>query len=123
MKQSTVIRGAHNPMVVQRGADVIINVQVLDHLARIAISGRFDFRAHLYFDEACAPLLHNVAVHVIEIDMSKVDYMDSAALGMLLMLRERAAGTPIVLANASGVASRLLEIANFDKFFSIGNTH
>lgn len=99
----------------------VISVQILDHLARIAMSGRFDFKAYRDFRDAYTPPLDNAAVSEIEIEMSKVDYMDSAALGMLLLLSERAkaANKPVALVNASGAVSRLLEIANFSKIFNI----
>ena len=96
-----------------------INVQTLNRSACVALSGRFDFKVYRDFKEACAPLLDNGAVHEIEIDLGKVDYMDSAALGMLLLLKERADSRPITLVNAYGVVSRLLEVANFDRIFSV----
>lgn len=98
-----------------------INVQIRGHSACIAISGRFDFQMHGDFKEAYTPLLDNTAVSEIEVEMSKVDYMDSAALGMLLLLSERAkaADKPVVLAHASGTVLRVLEVANFSKIFNI----
>ncbi|MDD5300376.1 MAG: STAS domain-containing protein [Gallionella sp.] len=98
-----------------------INVQTRGHSARVAVSGRFDFQVHRDFKDAYTPLLDNAAVSEIEVEMSKVDYMDSAALGMLLLLSECAhvANKPVVLANASGTVSRVLKIANFSKIFNI----
>lgn len=98
-----------------------INVQILGHLARIATSGRFDFQAHCDFKNAYTLLLDNAAVREIEIEMSKVDYIDSAALGMLLLLGEcaKAANKPVALVNVSGTVLRVLEIANFSKVFNI----
>ncbi|MDO8812585.1 MAG: STAS domain-containing protein [Gallionella sp.] len=98
-----------------------INMQILGHSARIAVSGRFDFQVHRDFKDAYTPLLDNAAVSEIEIEMSKVDYMDSAALGMLLLLSERAhaANKQVALANATGTVSRVLEIANFSKIFNV----
>lgn len=98
-----------------------INVQILDHLARIAITSRFEFKMYYDFKNAFTQLLDNAAVREIEVEMSKVDYMDSAALGMLLLLGERAkaANKPVVLTNASGTVLQVLEIANFSKIFSI----
>ena len=63
-----------------------INVQVQDHMARINMFGRFDFQVHREFKDAYTPLLDNNAVREIEIEMSKVDYLDSSALGMLMLL-------------------------------------
>ena len=98
-----------------------INVQISDHMARIVMSGRFDFGAHRNFKDAYMTLLGNAAVRGIEIEMSKVDYLDSAALGMLLLLHERAkdANKPVSLLNATGIALQVMEVANFSKIFTI----
>ena len=98
-----------------------INVQIHDRSARIAMSGRFDFQVHRDFKDAYTPLLDNAAVHEIEVEMSKVDYLDSSALGMLMLLNERAmaANKSVALLNTSGVVSQVLEVANFSKIFNI----
>lgn len=100
-----------------------MNTQIRDHSARITMTGRFDFGVHRDFKDAYMPLLGNAAVREIEIEMSKVDYLDSAALGMLLLLHERAreANKPVALLNASGTASQVMEVANFSKIFTVKN--
>jgi len=76
---------------------------------------------HRDFKNIYMPLLDNAAVHEIEIEMSQVDYMDSAALGMLILLNERCkdAGKSISLVNVSGYATQVLTISNFNKIFNI----
>lgn len=98
-----------------------MDIQVSDHSARITMSGRFDFGVHRDFKDAYTMLLGNAAVHEIEIEMSKVDYLDSAALGMLLLLHERAreANKLVALLNISSEAAQVMEIANFSKIFTI----
>ena len=100
-----------------------INVQIRDRSARITLSGRFDFDVHRDFKNAYMPLIDNATVREIEIEMSKVDYLDSAALGMLMLLNERAkdASKSILLLNASSVVSNVLEVANFNRIFRIKN--
>ena len=100
-----------------------MNIQVRNHSARIAMSGRFDFGVHRDFKNAYMTLLGNADVHEIELEMSKVDYLDSAALGMLLLLHERAkdVNKPLALLNPSGAASQMMEVANFSKFINIKN--
>ena len=100
-----------------------INVQIQDRSARIAMTGRFDFEVHRDFKNAYMPLINNGTVREIEIEMSKVDYLDSAALGMLMLLNERAkeANKPVALLNTSNVVSQVLEVANFSKIFNIRN--
>lgn len=98
-----------------------INVRIRDHAARITMLGRFDFEVHRDFKNAYMTLLDKPAVHEIEVEMSKVDYLDSAALGMLMLLHDRAreAQKMVVLLNASGVASQVMEVANFSNIFTI----
>lgn len=87
----------------------------------LSLSGRFDFNHHREFRNACAPLLEEAAASVIQVDLGQVDYMDSSALGMLLMLRDKAgaAGKRVELCHVQGNVRQVLEIANFDKLFTI----
>jgi len=98
-----------------------ITVQIRDNVARISMSGRFDFQVHREFKESYTSLIDNAAVREIEIEMSKIDYLDSSALGMLMLLNERAkaANKSVVLMNTSGVVAQVLEVANFSKIFKI----
>lgn|SRR5512135_3288376 len=97
--------------------------QVQNSAARIVISGRLAFEAHTDFKNAYMPLLDNALVHDIELEMSKVNYVDIAGLGMLLLMSERAtvANKSVTLLNVCGVVSAELEFANFSKIFTIKN--
>ncbi len=90
-------------------------------VARIEMNGRFDFNLHRAFKDAYDPVLSHGKVLSLEIDLSKVEYLDSSALGMLLLLRERAqtAGVTVVLCKPSSTVMQILEIANFNKLFTI----
>ncbi len=98
-----------------------INANVSGNTATINMSGRFDFNVQREFKEAYDPQLNNVAVGVIEVNLAGVDYLDSSALGMLLMLRERstAAGKSLKLCKPTPGVAQILEIANFAKLFTI----
>jgi HptB-dependent secretion and biofilm anti anti-sigma factor len=100
-----------------------ISVSILGSVARISMAGRFDFQVHREFKDAYSALLVNDAVSEIEIEMSRVDYLDSSALGMLILLNERAkeAKKIITLLNASSVVAQVLDVANFSKIFNIKN--
>ena len=98
-----------------------ISASVSGTAATISMTGRFDFNVQRDFKDAYDPQLKNAAVVNIHVNLAGVDYLDSSALGMLLMLRERAAssGKGLKLCKpASGVA-QILEIANFSKLFTI----
>lgn len=98
-----------------------ITVQIRDNVARIAMSGRFDFQLHREFKDAYTPLIEDATVREIEVEMSKVDYIDSSALGMLMLLNERAKGgkKSVTLLNSSAVVTQVLEVANFGRIFEI----
>ena len=60
--------------------------------AVVKLSGRFDFNTHREFRGAYEPLVADVSVRSVVVDFSGVDYLDSSALGMLLMLRDKLGG-------------------------------
>ena len=81
----------------------------------ISISGRFDFSSHPEFRGACSALTPGINVIV---DFSTTTYIDSAALGMLLLLRDRVGDARhIQLAGCRGQPDQVLRIANFHKLF------
>lgn len=89
--------------------------------AIIKLSGRFDFNTHREFRSAYENVVTDAEVREVEVDFSGVDYLDSSALGMLLMLRDKASGTgkEVGFANVSGNVKQVLDIANFGKLFKI----
>jgi anti-anti-sigma factor len=108
---------------IQKTKEKVMEAKVVqqDGRAAIRLAGRFDFNAHRTFREACEPALHLAGVREIEIDFSDVEYLDSSALGMLLMLKEKAQATSrvVALANCNGTVKQVLDIANFGKLFAM----
>ena len=98
-----------------------VNVSVAGNTATINMTGRFDFNMQRDFKAAYDPQLKNAAVTVIDVNLAAVDYLDSSALGMLLMLRERAAaaGKSLKLSKPGDGVAQILEVANFSKLFTI----
>lgn len=90
-------------------------------MATISLAGRFDFNTHRDFRAAYEPLVSDDAVRAVTVDFSGVDYLDSSALGMLLMLRDKmgGCGKDVVLSGVQGSVRQVLEIANFSKLFRI----
>ena len=97
------------------------NVISKDGRAEIRLLGRFDFNAHREFREAVDAALADIAATQLSVDLGGVDYLDSSALGMLLMLRDKAkvTGKSIALTNCRGVVKQVLDIANFGKLFNM----
>lgn len=89
--------------------------------AAIKLAGRFDFNTQRDFRSAYEALVGDGAVREIRIDFAGVHYLDSSALGMLLMLRDKmnGAGKEVLLENVHGNVKQVLEIANFGKLFKI----
>jgi len=89
--------------------------------ATIKLVGRFDFNTHREFRAAYEPLVGDLAVQSVTVDFSGVDYLDSSALGMLLMLRDKlgGAGKEVALTGVRGNVKQVLDIANFGKLFQI----
>ncbi|ROR35154.1 STAS domain-containing protein [Inmirania thermothiophila] len=85
----------------------------------IAVSGRFDFNLHREFREAYEQAPAEGVRYVV--DLAGTEYIDSSALGMLLLLRERAGGdqADVEIRNCSPEIKRILTISNFHHLFKI----
>src|SRR3978361_1766687 len=84
----------------------------------IKINGRFDFSCHPSFREAYSNAPNGTEFIV---DMADASYMDSAALGMLLLLREHVQQSSgrVSITNCRGQTYDVLQIANFHRLFKI----
>lgn len=82
------------------------------------IDGRFDFSLHKDFRESYKDAQEGQSYVV---DMSGADYMDSSALGMLLLLREHAGNdnANIKITGCQPAIKQIFSISNFDKLFDI----
>ena len=87
----------------------------------LRLSGRFEFSSHREFREAVDRVMAQAGLKELVVDLMDVDYVDSSALGMLLMLRERAEAGRLALslANPRGMVRQALDIAHFEKLFAI----
>ena len=85
----------------------------------ISISGRFDITAYKDFGESYKDKLESVSKWIV--DMAEGEYVDSSALGMLLMLRERAGGenADINIVNLNSELKKIFTTANFHKLFNM----
>ena len=85
----------------------------------IAIQGRFDFGAHQAFRDAYERV--DGTPKRYQVDLQGTPYLDSSALGMLLLLRDHAGGdhAQIRLLNCNGDVRKILAISNFEQLFQI----
>ncbi len=97
------------------------STQIINGKAVVSLRGRFDFSAHREFRGSCNTSLSSNQVRELELDLGGVEYLDSSALGMLLLLKEHAdaVSKSVVLSNCRGTVKQILDIANFDRIFSI----
>ncbi len=87
---------------------------------KISISGRFDFSSHKEFREAYRNTPSG-SDNEFTIDMSGTEYVDSSALGMMLLLREHAGGdqAKVSVSGCRKEVKDILIVSNFDKLFII----
>jgi len=83
----------------------------------IAVSGKFDFQLYDEFRASYAATAGRGVAY--RVDLSNTDYLDSSALGMLLLLREHAGGeaSDIEITGASAEIRKILDVANFSRLF------
>ena len=86
---------------------------------RISVKGRFDFGKHQEFRNSYERV--DPEPNSYELDLKETTYLDSSALGMLLLLRDHAGGddSDIRVVNPNSDVRKILAIANFDKLFDI----
>ena len=85
----------------------------------ISVAGKFDFQLYDEFRASYADTAGTGVAYVV--DLAATDYLDSSALGMLLLLREHAGGesSNIEITQASPEVRKILDVANFGKLFKI----
>jgi anti-anti-sigma factor len=98
-----------------------VKTQVNGEKAKLSLRGRFDFTAHREFRQGYESVLQQPGIKGLEVDLGGVDYIDSSALGMLLLLKESAehGRAQLALTNCTGSVRRVLDVANFGKLFSL----
>lgn len=103
------------------GKKLHINIIAINNAATIFLSGEFSFDAHREFKAAYINQLNNSKIGNIVVNLADVKYLDSSALGMLLVMRDyvKAAKKALVLSSPSPIAKRTFEIAGFEKVFTI----
>jgi len=96
-----------------------VNTSVSGNELTVQIEGRFDFSAHQEFRDAYEKAGDGVSQYTI--DMSNATYLDSSALGMLLLLRDHAGGDSanVRITKCNPDVRKILTISNFEQLFTI----
>ncbi|SDQ61001.1 anti-anti-sigma factor [Pseudomonas lundensis] len=90
-----------------------------DKKLTLAIKGRFDFVQHQDFRHAYEQQDSKPDQFVV--DLKDTTYVDSSALGMLLLLRDYAGGdeSNVRIVNCNADVRKIFATSNFDKLFDI----
>ncbi|AOS97605.1 hypothetical protein AUP74_02191 [Microbulbifer aggregans] len=90
----------------------------------IRVYGAFNFNLHRDFLDSYSALPEQPSS--FSIDLAQATHLDSAALGMLLLLRDHCFGAEaevssgaVSLLNANEHVATILEVSNFDQLFDI----
>jgi len=86
----------------------------------IQIPTRFDFRFVGEFRSRMEAVVDGSGKRVI-VDLAETDYLDSSAMGMLLVLRDRARakGKSVAIVHALGTVRTALNRARFEQIFDL----
>lgn len=86
---------------------------------KISISERFDFSLHQQFRDSYLNCNENGVEFTL--DLSKTTYMDSSALGMILLLKDHAdkLSGKVVIRKPNEAVNKILEIAQFHRLMPI----
>jgi anti-anti-sigma factor len=83
----------------------------------VSMPSRFDYSYHKQFYDVCTEHLNKDGIKEIVLDFTHVEYLDSSALGMLVMIQKKTvnATKKIKIKNARGATEEILRMANIQK--------
>lgn len=86
----------------------------------LEMDGTFTFSDNAKFRQI-ANMLRESNAQAVTLKMGGLEFIDSAALGMLLLLHDEAQkkGFRVVLSGANGQIKKMLQLSNFDEIFTI----
>lgn len=94
--------------------------ETTDSTVNVHMNGQFTFSDHTSFREILSSLAGK-KVDMLVLDLSKVEFVDSAALGMFLLAREDAEKNNYRLALKSprGQVEKMFQVSKFNALFDI----
>ncbi len=92
-------------------------------IMHISVTGRFDYKITKEFRESYNTAAKHKGV-TYYVNLNDTSYIDSSALGILLLLRERAKNNDgrVILEQPGEQVNQTLKVANFEKLFTINQT-
>lgn len=97
-----------------------MQIQVDRDAALISMSGEFTFTDHVPFKQMVGEIFATKGKAVV-LDLSKLDFIDSAGLGMLLLARDEAkkSDRELVLRHPCGQVKRMFGVTKFHTLFTV----
>ncbi len=94
--------------------------QLIDGTYSVSLQGRFTFSDNPKFREIILDKIRGNEVKQIVLNMDKLEFVDSAALGMLLLGYDEAKEhhKSLSLQGVTGQVKRIFNMARFEQFFS-----
>jgi HptB-dependent secretion and biofilm anti anti-sigma factor len=85
----------------------------------LSLPNRFDYSYHRKFDEEYDHLLKDDGCKDIILDFSRVEYLDSAAIGMMVLLQKKCSNLNKVakIKGVHGTTADILDMAHMQKLF------
>jgi len=98
---------------------ITVQIDATENTVILKISDQFDYSMHQDFRESYRH--ENEQGIVFRIDLSNTTYMDSSALGMILLLKEHTdkLGGKVIIEKPNDSVSKILSIAKFESFVTI----
>lgn len=86
----------------------------MSEIATIRLPDRFDYSYHRQFGESYQQYLGSQTVSELVLDFSQVGYLDSSALGMIVLLQKKCGneGKKVKIKGARGTTLEILRMAN-----------
>lgn len=96
-----------------------INTKIHNGALVIEIFGKFNSQCNMDFYKVIQEI--EPTMKSIVVNLQNAEYMDSASLGLLLVLRDLTLKNKqdIQITGAKGIVHKMLDIANFGKIFTI----
>lgn len=91
----------------------------MTNVKTIGLPTRFDYSYHQEFYRNCSEIIENQDISEIILDFGLVEYMDSSALGMLVILHKKAGSKKVKISRARGTVKEVLILANIEKIIEI----
>jgi len=95
-------------------------LNTVENRALLTLSGDFTFKDNARFRQLLTQLQEQ-SPKELTLDVAHLEFIDSAALGMLLLLHDQSnrVGTHVTIESATGQIKQMLQLSNFDEIFSI----